>query len=272
VRGVRRSGRLSRLVIYRSAAVEPTPGRTIAVPPNALVLLIGIAGSGKTTFARAHFAAPEIVSSDALRALVAGDPTDQTATDDAFELLHTIVGKRLRRGLLTLVDATNVEAWARARLLDIAWRARRPAIAIVLDPGARSCARAQPGTGRWAAPAVSRQAPAAPAGPGDGRDRQGGLPGRRGRARSGAGGCGSSVAQLPRHAKIPKEHCVHLDSRSHRSGAWTVDAISGSWRSRCPFGTTKGYGRVCSSGNICYPRLSDLADGLSTGGQHRCGR
>jgi protein phosphatase len=98
-------------------------------------MLIGIAGSGKTTFARQHFAPSEVVSSDAMRELVAGDPTDQAATDDAFELLHRVVEKRLRRGLLTVVDATNVESWARQTLLDIAWRARRPAVAIVLDPG-----------------------------------------------------------------------------------------------------------------------------------------
>jgi protein phosphatase len=114
---------------------QPTAGRTIVIPAHALVLLIGIAGSGKTTFALAHFAPAEIVSSDALRALVAGDPNDQAATDDAFELLHAIVEKRLRRGLLTVIDATNVESWARATLLDLAWRARRPVVAIVLDPG-----------------------------------------------------------------------------------------------------------------------------------------
>ena len=122
-------------------------------------MLIGVAGSGKTTFARQHFAPSEVVSSDAMRALVAGDPTDQAATDDAFELLHRVVEKRLRRGLLTVVDATNVESWARQPLLDIAWRARRPAIAIVLDPGLdvaleRNALRTD---GRRPAPAVRRQ-------------------------------------------------------------------------------------------------------------------
>jgi protein phosphatase len=122
-------------------------------------MLIGVAGSGKTTFARQHFAPAEIVSSDAMRALVAGDPNDQAATDDAFELLHRVVEKRMRRGLLTVVDATNVESWARQPLLDVAWRARRPAIAIVLDPGLevaleRNALRAD---GRRPAPAVRRQ-------------------------------------------------------------------------------------------------------------------
>ena len=110
-------------------------GRTILLPPDALVMLIGIAGSGKTTFARRHFAPAEVVSSDEMRALVAGDPNDQAATDDAFALLHRVVEMRLRRGLLTVVDATNVEDWARQQLLDVAWRTRRPAIGIVLDPG-----------------------------------------------------------------------------------------------------------------------------------------
>jgi protein phosphatase len=134
-------------------------GRTILLPPDALVMLIGVAGSGKTTFARQHFERAEIVSSDAMRALVAGDPNDQAATDDAFELLHRVVEKRMRRGLLTVVDATNVESWARQPLLDVAWRARRPAIAIVLDPGLevaleRNALRAD---GRRPAPAVRRQ-------------------------------------------------------------------------------------------------------------------
>jgi protein phosphatase len=105
----------------------------IVLPPDALVVLIGIAASGKTTFAATHFAPTEVVSSDVFRALIADDPSAQGATDDAFDLLHRLLEMRLRRGRLTVVDATNVEDWARAELLQVAKRHRRPAVAIVLD-------------------------------------------------------------------------------------------------------------------------------------------
>ena len=118
-------------------AAEITGGRSVSpalsLPADALVLMVGIAASGKSTFARSHFAPTEILSSDALRAMIADDPSAQGATDDAFDLLHRILAMRLRRGRLTVVDATNVEAWARAELVSAARRHRRPAIAIVLD-------------------------------------------------------------------------------------------------------------------------------------------
>ncbi len=105
----------------------------LVLPRDALVVLVGVAGSGKSTFAARHFPPTEVLSSDALRALITDDPHHQGATDDAFDLLHRILAMRLRRGRLTVVDATNVEAWARAELLAVARRHRRPAVAIVLD-------------------------------------------------------------------------------------------------------------------------------------------
>jgi predicted kinase len=113
--------------------------RSLALPADALVLLIGPSGSGKTTFAARHFARSQVLSSDALREMIADDPTDQSATDDAFTLLHEILAMRLRRGRLTVVDATNLEVWARAKLLDAAWQLRRPGVAIVLDVGLEVC-------------------------------------------------------------------------------------------------------------------------------------
>ena len=105
----------------------------ILVSADALVVLAGIAASGKSTFAARHFAPTEVLSSDAFRALIADDPSAQGATDDAFDLLHRLLAMRLRRGRLTVVDATNVEDWARAELLRAATRHRRLAVAIVLN-------------------------------------------------------------------------------------------------------------------------------------------
>jgi predicted kinase len=110
-----------------------TVSRTITLPRDALALLVGIAASGKSTFAAQHFTSTQVLSSDALRAMITDSPSAQGATDDAFELLHRILELRLRRGRLTVVDATNVEEWARAELLAVARRHRRPCVAIVLD-------------------------------------------------------------------------------------------------------------------------------------------
>jgi predicted kinase len=113
----------------------------ISLPADAAVLLIGPSGAGKSTFAARHFAGTEVLSSDEMRAMVADDPTDQQATDAAFELLHTALTLRLARRRLTVVDATNVEGWARQPLLAIARRQRRPAAAIVFDLPLEACLR-----------------------------------------------------------------------------------------------------------------------------------
>jgi predicted kinase len=105
----------------------------IAIPDPALVVLVGPAGSGKTTFAARHFEASDILSSDAFRALVSGDEADQRATRAAFGRLHRELERRLAAGRLTVVDATNLERAARRALLTRARAAGVPAIAIVLD-------------------------------------------------------------------------------------------------------------------------------------------
>jgi predicted kinase len=112
----------------------------IPVPGDAMVVLIGIAGSGKSTLATRLFGATQVLSSDAFRAMVSDSERDQSASDDAFELLHAALGMRLRRGRLTVVDATNVEAWARGQLLDVAARFARQSVAVVLDVPVEVCA------------------------------------------------------------------------------------------------------------------------------------
>ncbi|MFJ4714056.1 polynucleotide kinase-phosphatase [Streptomyces sp. NPDC088785] len=117
-----------------------TPPRTLPVTDLALVVLIGASGSGKSTFARAHFAPTEIISSDFCRGLVADDENDQSATADAFDVLHYLAGKRLAAGRLTVVDATNVQQEARRRLVDLARTHDVLPIAVVLDVPEDVCA------------------------------------------------------------------------------------------------------------------------------------
>src|SRR6476660_6824128 len=94
----------------------------VSIPNLSLVVLIGPSGSGKSTFARKHFLATEVLSSDACRGLVSDDENSQAATNDAFEVLHFIAGKRLAAGRLTVIDATNVQREARKPIVELARR------------------------------------------------------------------------------------------------------------------------------------------------------
>ena len=111
----------------------------LTVPELSLVVLIGASGSGKSTFARAHFLPTETVSSDFCRALVSDDENDQSATNDAFEVLHYIAAKRLAAGRLTVIDATNVQQAARRPLVELARRYHCLPVAIVFDIPERIC-------------------------------------------------------------------------------------------------------------------------------------
>lgn len=105
----------------------------ISIPKLSLVVLIGPSGSGKSTFARRHFLPSEVLSSDYCRGLVSDNENDQAATNDAFDVLHYVAAKRLARGRLTVVDATNVQSEARAPLVTLARKYHCLPVAIVLN-------------------------------------------------------------------------------------------------------------------------------------------
>ncbi|MEU2565291.1 polynucleotide kinase-phosphatase [Streptomyces althioticus] len=115
-------------------------GRALPVTDLSLVVLIGASGSGKSTFARRHFKPTEVISSDFCRGLVADDENDQSASRDAFDVLHYIAGKRLAAGRRTVVDATSVQQDARRQLIDLARQHDVLPIAIVLDVPEEVCA------------------------------------------------------------------------------------------------------------------------------------
>ena len=104
----------------------------IKIPELSLVVLVGASGSGKSTFAANHFLRTEVVSSDFCRGLVSDSENDQSATQDAFDLLHFIAGKRLSAGKLTVVDATSVQPESRRSLIELAKRHHVLAVAVIL--------------------------------------------------------------------------------------------------------------------------------------------
>lgn len=132
----------------------------LSVPELSLVVLIGSTGSGKSTFAREHFPHTAIVSSDACRGIVSDDENDQAATPDAFALVHHIAGIRLRRGLRTVIDATNVQPHARKELVAVARAHDVLPVAIVLDVPDAVCVernKSRPERAHVAAHVVHRQ-------------------------------------------------------------------------------------------------------------------
>lgn len=111
----------------------------ISIPDFSLVVLVGPTGSGKSTFARKHFLETEIISSDHCRALVCDDEADQSATDDAFELLRFTAGVRLKRRKLAVIDATSVRREDRAMLVRLARQYHALPVALVLNIDPKIC-------------------------------------------------------------------------------------------------------------------------------------
>ena len=111
----------------------------LAIPDNALVVLIGPSGSGKSTFAARHFAPTEVVSSDFCRALVSGDENNIGATPAAFRVLHAIAKERLKLGRLVVIDATSVRPVSRRPLVALARTHHRPSVAIAFELPLEMC-------------------------------------------------------------------------------------------------------------------------------------
>jgi F420-dependent oxidoreductase-like protein len=102
----------------------------VVLPAPCLVVLVGMSGSGKSTWAAAHFAPEQIVSSDVLRAVVGAGEDDITASDDAFALLEQIVERRTARRLTTVVDTLGLDPFRRREWVAGAHRHAMPCVGV----------------------------------------------------------------------------------------------------------------------------------------------
>jgi predicted kinase len=114
------------------------------IPDPSLVVLIGAAGSGKSTWA-STWPATQVLELDRFRALVSDDAGCQEATDDAVFALEAVLEARLARRKMVVVDATNCEQAVRANLIAAARRHGVPTVALVVPTPASVCVERQKG-------------------------------------------------------------------------------------------------------------------------------
>jgi alkanesulfonate monooxygenase SsuD/methylene tetrahydromethanopterin reductase-like flavin-dependent oxidoreductase (luciferase family)/predicted kinase len=104
-----------------------------------VVVLAGASGSGKSTWAAGHYRAAEVISSDALRAVVGSGERDLDASADAFSLLDQIGAARTRRGLTTVIDTLGLDPVRRRGYRELAARAGLPAVVVIFETPAALC-------------------------------------------------------------------------------------------------------------------------------------
>lgn len=113
-----------------------------------LVVLVGPSGSGKSTFVEQHFGGhrdARVVCMDEYRYDLTGDLADQSENRVAAAMQNLRVKTRLRRGLVTVVDATNADPVFRGDLIRAARVAQVPAVGVVFHTDVEVCvARQEP--------------------------------------------------------------------------------------------------------------------------------
>jgi predicted kinase len=91
--------------------------------PGELHMMVGPSGAGKSTYIKNNdwtLAPGAVISSDALRIEIAGTLRDMSCNAQVFSVMHAMTAARIKGGLKTVIDATNLRARDRRRLRDCA--------------------------------------------------------------------------------------------------------------------------------------------------------
>jgi predicted kinase len=111
-----------------------------------IVLLVGLPGSGKSTWASGK---KGVLSSDALRELLADDPDNQTIHARVFRVLRDLLKQRLELNRpVTYIDATNLTPKSRRDYIKLADRFDCEIEAVFFDVPAEECIRRNRGRQR----------------------------------------------------------------------------------------------------------------------------
>lgn len=84
-----------------------------------LMVMCGISGSGKSTWAESHFsvATTRIVSTDAIRKEIWGDENNQQQSNKIFEVAFCRISFYLQQGFNVIFDATNLSSRDRREIV-----------------------------------------------------------------------------------------------------------------------------------------------------------
>lgn len=105
-----------------------------------LIVMVGIPGSGKSTYAKKHFGkTAQILSSDALRKELLGDETNQKQNDIVFTELYKRARGFLILGEDVVIDGTNINVFERKRVLNNFEDLSVEKIAIVMNTPIETC-------------------------------------------------------------------------------------------------------------------------------------
>ena len=110
------------------------------------MLLVGLPGSGKSTWVEGK---PGVLSSDAIRELLADDPNNQTIHARVFRVLRYLLKHRLELNRpRTYVDATNLTPYEREPYIKLAHRFECQIEAVFFDIPVDECVRRNHGRSR----------------------------------------------------------------------------------------------------------------------------
>lgn len=99
-----------------------------------LYVLVGIAGSGKSTYIKKHFKEKWVVCPDEIRRHFFGGVDDQDHNKEVFEIAKDMLKLRLEVYGRAVLDATNVNKWLRIEFMSAFNGSKKIAVVFDVDP------------------------------------------------------------------------------------------------------------------------------------------